>query len=372
MTQAAKDFYRILGVADAASQEEIKKAYRRLAKENHPDANPQDPTAADRFKDVGEAYGVLSHPEKRKQYDQMRRLGAFDSSRARGGARPGTGAQGESFSFEDLSGFGGLGDIFSSIFDRGRGPGMAGDPRGGPSRGRDVETTVEISFETAVAGGSIQLAVPVTEVCATCAGSGGAPGTNLRRCGECGGTGAVSFGQGGFAVKRPCPACMGRGQLPEVPCPSCRGNGSVRQTRKVQLNVPAGVETGTRLRLAGQGEGGDGGGKPGDLYVGFQVRAHRFFRRDGLDIHVSVPLNFAQATLGTKMRVRTVGGKRAVLTIPPGTQSGTRFRLKGHGVKKGDRTGDQYVEVKVEVPKDMSDEERERFKALADSAGLPY
>ncbi|MEX2526414.1 MAG: molecular chaperone DnaJ [Gemmatimonadota bacterium] len=372
MTQAAKDFYRILGVSESASQDEIKKAYRRLAKENHPDANPQDPSAADRFKDVGEAYGVLSDPEKRKQYDQMRRLGAFDSSRVRGGGRPGPGAQGEPFSFEDLSGFGGLGDIFSSIFDRGRRPGMAGDPRGGPSRGRDVETTVEISFEKAVAGGSIQLSVPVTEVCATCSGSGGAPGTNLRRCSECGGSGTVSFGQGGFAVKRPCPACMGRGQLPEVPCPSCRGSGSVRQTRKVQLSVPRGVETGTRLRLAGQGEGGDGGGTPGDLYVIFQVRPHRFFRRDGLDIHVSVPLNFAQATLGTKMRVRTVDGKRAVLTIPPGTQSGTRFRLKGHGVRKGDRTGDQYVEVKVEVPKNMSDEERERFKELADSAGLRY
>ncbi len=371
-----KDYYRVLGVPEKADAQEIRKAYRKLAKQYHPDANQGDPSAAERFKEVGEAYGVLSDADKRAQYDRMRKLGAFGLGGTRPGGRPGAGAppggSAESFSFEDLGGIGGLGDLFSTLFDRGGRRGDTGARKAGPEKGADVELTAEISFETSVKGGTLQLQVPVTEGCATCSGSGAAPGASLERCSECRGSGTVSFGQGGFAVNRPCPACMGRGRIPETPCASCRGTGSIRHTRKIQVNVPAGVESGSRMRLAGQGEGGSGGGPPGDLVLVFQVKEHRFFRREGLDIHVRVPLNLAQAVLGSRVRVRTVGGKQVVLRIPPGTQSGTRFRIRGQGVTRGDRTGDQYVEVEVRIPEELSDAEREAMERFAEASGMRH
>jgi len=381
MAAQNKDFYRILGVDEKASQDDIKKAYRKLAKKHHPDANPGDQQAAERFKEAGEAYAVLKDPEKRKQYDQMRRYGAFGfgGRTAPGGApgarpRPEPGGAG-GFSFEDLQGgFGNISDLFSSLFDLGRrGTGGATGTRDGArQRGQDVEYVVEIPFLTAVRGGKISVDVAITEECATCGGDGAAPGTELRRCTECGGTGTVSFGQGGFAVTRPCPACFGRGRIPTTPCPSCGGRGTVRQNRKIQITVPEGVDTGSKVRLSGQGERGSAGGPPGDLIITFRVQPHRFFRRDGLDIHVTVPINIAQATLGSKVRVRTVSGKKVVLRIPPGTQSGTRFRIRGHGVRKGERTGDQYVEVKVSVPDRLSDEERQAMEEFAEATGLKH
>jgi len=380
MATQGKDFYGVLGVPEKASQDEIKKAYRKLAKQYHPDANLDNPRAAERFKEISEAYSVLSDAEKRKQYDQMRRLGAFGGFGDRGMAqqhRPGAGGgpegmQGGGFSFDDLRDLGGLGDIFSSIFDRGR-RGPEGQPRqGGPSRGENVEYVVEVPFETAVTGGRVSISVPFVEECATCGGTGGAPGSAIQRCRECSGTGTIAFGQGGFAVTRPCPACFGRGSIPEVPCPSCRGAGTVRQTRKLQVAVPQGVETGSKVRLTGQGERGAAGGTPGDLVLTFKVKPHNFFRRDGLDIHVTVPINIVQATLGSKIRVRTVSGKRVVLTIPPGTQSGTRFRVRGQGVHRAGRSGDQYVEVKVEVPDTLSEEQQKRMQEFADASGLKH
>lgn len=373
MTTTSKDYYRVLGVPEGATQDQIRKAYRKLAKENHPDANPGDPKAQERFQEIGEAYAVLSDKEKRAQYDRMRRLGAFGFRGDRSGGPP-PGAAGESpgggFSFEDLGGLGGLGDLFSSIFDRGRRPdGEPGARRRGPSAGRDVELQVEVSFEIAARGGKISLRVPVTEECATCGGSGARPGTGLRRCSECEGTGTVSFGQGGFAVTRPCPACMGRGQVPETPCDICRGSGSLRQARRLEVKVPSGVETGSRLKVPGQGERGPGGGPPGDLILVFKVKEHHFFRRDGLDVHCTVPMNLAQAVLGTRIKVRTVEGKHVVLRVPPGTQSGTRFRIRGQGVTRGGRTGDQYVEVKVSIPESLSEKERKHFEAFAEAAG---
>lgn len=373
-----KDFYRILGVGEKATPDEIKKAYRKLAKTYHPDANPNDATAAERFKEVGEAYGVLSDPEKRKQYDQMRKLGAFGfgggGRGGRPGPRPGPGTPGGgAFSFEDLKDFGGLGDLFSSIFDRGQ------QPRGGPTgrtrerkKGRDVEYVVDIPFETAVKGGKISISVPITEECATCGGDGTAPGAGLRTCEECGGSGEVSFGQPGFAVKRPCPACFGRGRIPDRPCPSCQGRGEVRQSRKISVTVPKGSDDTTRLRISGQGEKGVSGGSPGDLLLSFRVKAHRFFRREGLDIHVTIPINVVQATLGSRVKVRTISGKRVVLRIPPGTQSGTRFRVRGQGVEKGDRIGDQYVEVKVEIPDELSEEELAAMEKFAAATGMKH
>ncbi|UCC24046.1 MAG: molecular chaperone DnaJ [Gemmatimonadales bacterium] len=370
----SKDFYKILGVSEKASQDEIKKAYRKLAKRYHPDANPDDPSAAERFKEVGEAYGVLSDSEKRKQYDQMRRLGAFGFGGGRGGptARPGAGApSGGAFSFEDLRDFGGLGDLFSSIFDRGRKT-TGGERRRERRKGQDVEYVVDIPFETAVLGKKVSIEVPITEECATCGGDGAAPGTGLQTCSECSGSGEVSFGQPGFAVKRPCPACFGRGKIPESPCASCGGRGEVRQNRKISVSVPKGADDSTRLRLSGQGEKGAAGGAPGDLILSFRIKPHRFFRREGLDVHVTVPINVVQATLGSKVKVRTISGKRVVLRIPPGTQSGTRFRIRGQGVEKGDRIGDQYVEVSVEIPAELTDEERQAMESFAEKAGLRH
>ncbi len=371
---ADKDFYEILGVSEKASADEIKKAYRKLAKKYHPDVHPDDPKAADRFKEIGEAYSVLSDAEKRKQYDQMRRLGAFGfGGRGRGGPTAGQrpGAQ-PGFSFDDLQGFGGIGDIFSSIFDLGGRRDRTDTRHRGPRKGGDVEYVVEVPFETAVSGGKISIDVPITEECATCSGSGAAPGSSLVTCKECGGSGTVSFGQQGFAVKRPCPACFGRGKIPEKPCPSCGGRGAVRQNRRINVTVPRGVDSGSRVRLSGQGERGAGGGPPGDLIISFKVKPHRFFRREGLDIHVTIPINIVQATLGSKIRVRTVSGKRVILRIPAGTQSGTKFRIRGQGVEKGERVGDQIVEVRIEVPEKLSEDEEQAMERFADAAGLKH
>lgn len=371
---ASKDYYQVLGVSESASSEEIKKAYRKLAKQYHPDANRNDARAADRFKEIGEAYAVLHDPEKRKQYDQMRRMGPFAGF---GGAqRPGAGAGaggftsqgGTRFTVDDLGDMGGLGDLFSSIFEFGR----KKKTRTGPEPGRDVEYTVEISFRTAARGGEITIVVPVTEECAVCGGNGAAPGTRSSICSECGGTGTVSFGQGGFAVNRPCPACYGRGQIPAEPCPGCAGRGEVRQDRRIRLKVPAGVETGSRLRLSGQGERGPGGGTAGDLLVNFQVKPDPFFRRKGLDVHCTVPVNIAQAALGSRIRVRTVDGKRVALKIPPGTQSGTKLRIPGQGIEKGGRRGDQYVQVKITVPEKLTADEERLMREFAEAADLKY
>ena len=370
MSTATKDFYKTLGVSEKASQGEIKKAYRTLAKKHHPDANRGKVTG--RFKAVGEAYGVLSDPEKRKQYDQMRRLSSFGFGRSRQAPRGGTGQpQGGGFSFEDLQGFGGLGDIFSSIFDR-EAKSTGGEKSKGPLKGRNVEYLVEISFRTAVRGGKISIDVPITEECATCAGSGAKPGTGTKRCAECKGGGTISFGQGGFTVNRPCPACLGRGSVPEAPCTSCGGSGTVRQTRSIKVTVPKGVETGKKLKIPGRGERGVQGGKPGDLIITFQVKPHAFFRRDGLDIHVTVPINLAQATLGSKMGVKTVDGKKVHLRIPPGTQSGTKFRVRGQGIQRDGRVGDQYVEVTVGIPDTLTDEQRQAMEDFAVSSGLKH
>ncbi|HSJ26544.1 MAG TPA: molecular chaperone DnaJ [Longimicrobiales bacterium] len=382
MPAAAKDYYRTLGVPETATAADIKKAYRKLAKQYHPDANANDPQAAERFKEVGEAYSVLSDEGKRKQYDTMRRSpfggyggapGGFrpgaGTGTAAGAGGPGAGGPGAGFSFEDLGDLGGFGDIFSSIFDRG---GKRRQQRTRSEKGRDVEYIVEIGFMTAARGGRVTIAVPMTDDCAVCNATGAAPGARLQSCGECGGTGTVQFGQGGFAVSRPCPACLGRGQVPSVPCSACGGSGQVREERRIAITVPAGVDTGSKLRLSGQGEKGSAGSPAGDLLVTFKVQPDRFFRRDGLDIHCTVPINVAQAALGSRIRVRTVDGRKVALRIPPGTQSGTRFRIAGQGIEKGANRGDQYVQVKVEVPEQLSDEQQDLLRAFAESAELRY
>jgi molecular chaperone DnaJ len=365
---AAKDFYQILGVSDSASQAEIKKAYRRLAKQYHPDANPNNAQASERFKEISEAHSILSDPDKRKQYDQMRKLGAFDGfarrpagAGAAGGRASAGGFSTEDFDLGDLGGFG-LGDIFSSIFGRGR----------REERGESLETLVDVPFRVAMLGGKVSVTLPVTESCPTCHGSGGAPGATFSTCPECQGRGTISFGQGGFAVTRPCPQCRGRGKIPSEECPTCHGAGEVRTERRVAITVPPATESGTKVRLRGQGLPGRPGQPAGDLLVTFQVQPDRFFRRDGLDLIGEVPINLAQAVLGTRLRVRTIDGKKVMLKIPAGTQPGRRFRIKGLGVEKNGRRGDQLVEIRVTVPERLSAEQQELIKRFAEAGGMGY
>lgn len=365
---AQRDFYQVLGVPDTATTAEIKKSYRRLAKKYHPDANPNDTSASDRFKEISEAHATLSDTEKRKKYDQMRRLGAFEprgAGRAAGqggrgaGASPGGGPEG--FEFGDL---GGLGDIFSSIFGRG---GRREEPAP-----QHLEAHIEIPFRVAMLGGKVPLTLPVTEACATCRGSGAAPGARVTTCEECKGRGTISFGQGGFAVNRPCPACRGKGTIPSERCPTCAGAGETRIERRVMIAVPPLTETGAKVRLRGQGQPGQAGAPAGDLIIVFTVEPDRFFQRDGLDLTCEVPVNLAQALLGTRLRVRTLDGKKIVLKVPPGTQPGRKFRIKGQGLERGGRRGDQIVAVKVELPERLTPEQLELARQLAESAGLKY
>lgn len=364
---AQRDFYQVLGVPDTATTDDIKKSYRRLAKQHHPDANPNNPAASERFKEISEAHSVLSDADKRKKYDQMRRLGAFEGRRTTGAAgqrgsgagSPG-GAGPDSFEFGDL---GGLGDIFSSIFGRGK--------REEPSADH-LEAHVEVPFRVAMMGGKVPVTLPVTEACSTCKGSGAAPGAKIATCEECKGRGSISFGQGGFAVNRPCPACRGQGSLPSERCLTCGGAGDLRVERRVMITVPPLTESGAKVRLKGQGQPGRGGAPAGDLIVVFTVEQDRFFHRDGLDLACEVPVNLAQALLGTRLRVRTLDGKKIVLKVPAGTQPGRKFRIKGQGLERGGRRGDQIVAVRVELPEHLTPEQEALAKQLADSAGLKY
>jgi molecular chaperone DnaJ len=375
-----KDFYSVLGVGSGASQDEIKKAYRKLAKKYHPDANASDPKAAERFKEISEANNVLGDVAKRKQYDEMRRLGAFDggfggfgggSSRG-AGARGATGGGGQTINFQDfdIGGLGGLGDLFSSMF--GGGDTRESARQRGPEKGQTVEATLDIPFRTAARGGKVPIELEVSEECPTCHGTGAAPGASLRICPECNGRGVISFGQGGFAVNRTCPVCLGRGQVPTEPCPTCHGSGDVRVKRKVLINVPAGVDTASKIRLKGQGGKGPQGGPAGDLIITFNVLPDKFYRRDGLDVIATVPLNIPQATLGTKISVKTLDGKKVAIKIPPGTPSGKRFRVRGQGIQKGEKKGDLIVEVSIQVPEKLSEEQERMMKEFAESGGMKY
>jgi molecular chaperone DnaJ len=374
-----KDFYAVLGVPSTATKDEIKKAYRKLAKKYHPDANASDAKAADRFKEISEANTVLSDPEKRKQYDEMRRLGAFGGFGFGGGGAPrsssraghSAGAGGANINFQDfdIGGLGGLGDLFGSIFGGGA---RGGGRPSGPQRGQNVETLLEIPFRTAARGGKVSVDLEVNEECPTCHGTGGAPGATMKTCPECSGRGVVSFGQGGFAVNRPCPVCLGRGQVPSQPCPTCNGSGEVRTRKKVVITVPAGVDTGSKIRLKGQGGKGSGNGPPGDLLITFNVQPDKFYQRDGLDVIAVLPINIAQATLGSKISVKTLDEKKVLIRIPPGTPSGKRFRVRGQGILKGDKRGDLIVEVRIETPEKLSEEQQRMMREFAEAGGLKY
>ncbi len=352
---AQRDYYQVLGVAETATTDEIKKAFRRLAKQYHPDRSPNNPQAAERFKEINEAHDVLSDADKRKKYDQMRRYGAFSPE----GGRRGRSAPQDSGNF-DISDLGGLGDIFSSIFGRRGGAGREAEPE-------DTETEVTIPFRVAALGGAVPITLAMSEVCPTCGGNGAAKGATISTCPECKGRGTVSFGQGGFAVNRPCPVCRGKGTVPSQRCPTCQGGGEVRVEKRINVDIPAGVEEGARIRLRNQGPKGRG-----DLMVQIHVAPDRFFRREGLDLVGVVPINLAQALLGSRIKVKTLDDKRVVLRIPAGTQHGQKFRISGHGIEKNGRRGDMYVEAHVTLPEKLSAEEQEAVKSFAEKAGLKY
>lgn len=361
-----KDYYKILGVAKNASAKEIKSAYRKLARKYHPDANPNNKSAEERFKEASEAYEVLSDDKKRQAYDAGPQY--FTSGPGGAGAGP-FGPGGFTFDFGDLGGAGGgAGGGFSSIFDL---FGGAGSTRtSAPQRGEDLEYTVQLSFGEALAGMTTKINVSSDQPCPTCRGSGAKPGTAPQTCPTCGGRGQIAQNQGPFSLSRPCPQCRGSGRIVKDPCPTCRGAGRAAQTRKVTVKVPPGVADGAKLRFPGKGEAGARGGPPGDLYVIARVAAHPHFKRKGADVLLDVPITFAEATLGAKIEVPTTNGRVAV-KVPPGTQSGKVFRLKGKGAPrlKGSGNGDMRVKVHVVVPQKLSSKEKDALRQFAEVAG---
>ena len=352
-----KDYYKVLGVAKNASAAEIKKAYRKLAQQHHPDANPGDTQAEDRFKEISAAYDVLGDEDKRKQYDQVRDMAA--SGFGSGGSPGGGGGFGGGFPggvrFEDL---GDLGDLFGGLFGGGRRGGGSG-----PTRGADLETTVTVAFDDAMTGTTMPVRISGPAPCETCHGSGAAPGTSPTTCPRCGGSGAVAVNQGLFQMSQPCPVCHGSGRVVQTPCPTCGGTGSRRRTRSFQVKVPAGVKDGARIRLAGRGEPGAAGAQAGDLYVRVRVQPHAFFGRSGHDLTLELPVTYAEAALGADVRVPTLNGP-VTMKVPAGTPNGKTFRLKGKGAPKRGGHGDLLVTTRIEVPRKLSKPERELLKQL--------
>ncbi|MGH3368786.1 MAG: molecular chaperone DnaJ, partial [Nocardioidaceae bacterium] len=355
---ASKDFYDVLGVKKDASAEEIKKAYRKLARANHPDSHPGDKAAEDRFKEIAEAYDVVGDPERRKKYDELRAYGGF------GPFSPPTGG-GQPFDMGDFlggQGAGGFGDLFGTVFGGGR---TAGRARQAPRRGADLETDATISFTDAVHGATVSLRLSSDAPCHDCNGTGARSGTVPRVCPECDGVGmhAASVG-GAFTMNETCPACHGRGLVVDDPCPTCHGSGRGLSSRTIQARIPAGVNDGQRIRLRGKGAGGERGGPPGDLLVNVRVTPHRLFGRKGDNLTLTVPVGFDEAALGAEIKVPTLEGAPVTVKIPPGTPNGRTFRVRGRGVQRtkgsdvGHR-GDLLVTVEVHVPATLDEKARE-------------
>ena len=353
-----KDFYKTLGVSQDASPEDVKKAYRKLAQKNHPDANPGDAEAEERFKEISEAYATLSNPEDRKEYDQVRRVASSGGFQGFGG--PG-GFGGQQVRMEDLQdllgGFGGgLGDLF------GFGSGSAG----GPSRGADLQTELTIGFEDAAQGTTTSVKVRGAAACSHCGGQGAEPGTTVTTCPTCGGRGVVAQNQGFFSFSQPCPQCGGSGRLLDTPCSVCGGSGSETRTREIKLKIPAGVKDGSTLRVRGKGVPGPFGGPAGDLLVRIRVTRSRTFGRAGNDLTLIVPITYSEAALGTKIDVPTLNGGVRV-KIPAGTPSGKTFRVRGRGITSDrGRGGDLLVTVQVAVPTKVSKAEKKLLEELAE------
>jgi molecular chaperone DnaJ len=354
-----KDYYQVLGVPKNATAAEIKKAYRKLAQQHHPDANPGNRQAEDRFKEISAAHDVLGDEDKRKQYDQVREMAASGFGGGGfgfpGGARPGGRVRFEDFDIGDL------GDLFGGLFG---GAGRA-RARARTARGADLETQVTVSFDEAMAGATVPVRIDGPAPCETCGGSGAAPGTSPLTCPQCGGEGQVAVNQGVFQMSQTCPRCRGAGRIVDTPCATCGGSGSRSRSRTLQVKVPAGVQDAARIRLAGRGEPGAAGGQPGDLYVRVQVRPHAFFGRQGPDLTVDLPVTYSEAALGANVEVPTLNGP-VTMKVPAGTPNGKTFRLKGKGAAKRGGRGDLLVTVNVEVPQKLSRPEKDLLKQLQD------
>ena len=357
-----KDYYQVLGVPKNASAAEIKKAYRKLAQQHHPDANPGNAQAEERFKEISAAYDVLGDEGKRKQYDQVREMAAsgFGSGGVPGGF-PGGFPGGGRVRTEDVSGFGvgDFGDLFGDLFGA-----MGRRGRTRPARGADLETETTVTFEQAMEGTTVPVRITGPAACETCQGSGAAPGTTPVTCPTCGGAGAVAVNQGPFQMSQTCPRCHGAGRVVESPCPTCAGTGSRRRTRSFQVRIPPGVKDGAKIRLSGRGEPGPAGARAGDLMVAVRVRPHSFFARSGNDLTVELPVTYAEATLGANVQVPTLNGP-VTMKVPAGTPSGKTFRLKGKGAPKRSGRGDLLVTVQVEVPRKLSKPEKELLEQLS-------
>ena len=358
---ANKDYYEVLGVQKDASDDEIKRAFRKLAVKYHPDRNQGNAEAEEKFKEINEAYQILSDPEKRAKYDQFGSA-AFDGT---------GGFNGGGFSGFDGFDMGGFGDIFESFFG---GSGGSSRRRNGPVRGNDIEYTVTLTFEEAVFGVEKEISVTRSENCEHCNGSGAEPGTNVKTCPTCGGSGQVRVQRqtplGSFVSTSTCDHCHGSGKITETPCKECRGKGHIRKTRKIKVNIPAGVDTGNVMPLRGQGEHGLRGGSPGDLYVKINVTPSKTFTRKGNDVYIDAHISMAKAALGTEITVATVDGN-VKYTVPAGTQSGTMFRLKGKGIQRVNSSGkgDQYVKVIVDIPKSLNKAQEEALYAFMKASG---
>ena len=344
-----RDYYEVLGVAKDAAAAEIKKAYRRLAMKHHPDRNPDNAEAEEKFKEAKEAYEILSDEQKRGAYDQFGHAGVDPSA---GGGGFGGGFSGD------------FGDIFSDIF------GGGGRRRGGqqPSRGADLSYTLALDLEEAVKGTEVQIKVPTLVACKPCDGSGAKPGSKPVSCTMCGGVGQVRMQQGFFSVQQTCPTCHGKGKMISDPCSSCKGRGRVEQEKTLSAKIPAGVDTGDRIRLAGEGEAGEGGTPPGDLYVQVSVREHKLFQRDGKHLYCDVPISFVDAALGGEIDVPTLSG-RVKLKVPAETQTGKLFRLRGKGVSpvRGGSTGDLICRVMLETPVNLNKKQKDLLRTFNDS-----
>ena len=363
-----KDYYKILGVSPTADAKEITRAYRKLARENHPDVKPNDEAAEERFKAASVAYDVVGDAEKRKEYDEARAMGPMGFGGGAPGDGGGRGAPGGGFTFNpnDFAGGGGIGDVLGNLFGGGGGGRRS---RGtGPQRGGDLSAELHLGFTDAVAGITTTLHLVSDAVCHTCAGNGAEPGTLPTTCPVCAGRGAVQDNQGMFATSRPCPNCGGRGSIVEHPCKTCHGRGVERRPREVKVRIPAGVQDGKKIRLAGRGDPGRNGGPPGDLFVTCRVDTHPVFRMDGINLRMTAPVTFPEVALGADIEVPTVDGGQVKVRIPAGTRNGRTFRLKGRGVPARKGTGDLLVTVEVAVPAKLSDEERRAVEALAAAA----
>jgi molecular chaperone DnaJ len=355
-----RDFYEILGVNRGVSDEEIKKAYRKLAVKFHPDKNPGDKSAEEQFKELGEAYEALSDPQKRAAYDQYGHA-AFDP-RARAGREAGFGG-GFHDPFEIFREVFGGGTIFDSFFGGGSDPSQ-------PRRGDDLRYDLEITLEEAAVGCEKEVALSKLDRCETCNGAGMEQGSKIRTCQTCGGRGQVLTSRGIFSIAQTCPHCKGAGRMVDKPCKTCHGEGKRERSSKIKLRIPPGVDAGSRLRSSGNGEAGFRGGPPGDLYVVLHVKAHEIFQRDGDDLVCEVPVSFAQAALGAEIEVPTLDG-RATLKVPAGTQPGTAFRIKGKGVKnlQGYGHGDLHVRIQLEVPTRLTAEQKDKLRVFSESCG---